>query len=325
MSPHQPKTLAVLQPGRLGDMVLTTPLFTGLKQLFPDAHLTVIADNHAAIIPQNHRAVDSVVSFGRGFLHLPMLARHLRNQEFDLFIDPKDHRSSTSRVIAKWVRATRILSHASNLPRGGPALKLPAVRPPGHFVDRMMAPLSALAPNQEFSRQPTIDIPSEAMASVDRQLNPGGKGMVTVNISAGHSTRLWQRAKWTELLELLALRFSVVVISSPSDRALADEICATRRTARTVATNSILEAAAVIARSDAVISLDTSIIHLASALNRPTIGLYPPIPQNTALFAPLATHHRIVMAANGGPVSEIAVEEVYGALESTFTETKMGQ
>jgi ADP-heptose:LPS heptosyltransferase len=278
----------------------------------------VIATEETAIIPAHHPAVDSVIPIRRGFLKIPILARELFPRRFELYIDPKDHRSTTSRLIAELIRAERSILHSTNSPRRLVAEPLPAADPPGHYVDRMLAPLKRLAPGVPFDRRPTLGVPSEIFRDIDDRLSPGELGTVTVNISAGDPSRYWIPEKWEKLIRTISGRYSVAVISAPADRSLADEICTMRRSARPIATANILEAAAVVAHSVAVITPDTSIVHLASVYNKPTVGLYPPIDWNTRYFAPLASRQRVITPDNEALIAEIAVEQVLEAFAAVM-------
>jgi ADP-heptose:LPS heptosyltransferase len=319
-----PRGILVLQLGKIGDMVLTTPLFDGLKGIYPESPLTVIATEGTAIIPAYHPAVDSVIPIRRGFLKIPVLARDLFPRRFEIYIDPKDHKSTTSRLIAELIHAERAILHSGNIPRRVTAEPLPPADPPGHYVDRMLAPLKIVAPGAHFSRRPTLGIPSEVFRDVDDRINPGESGTVTINISAGDPSRYWVPGKWEELIAEISKRYSVAVISAPADRPLADEICTMRRSARPIATRTILEAAAVVAHSVAVITPDTSIVHLASVFDKPTVGLYPPIDWNARYFAPLATRHRVVMAKEEAAIAEITVEQVLEAFNAVMQREPVG-
>jgi len=314
--PDSPRTIGVLQFGKLGDMILTTPLFNALKALFPGARLTVIAATTSALIPEHHPAVDDVVAAPRGLLGLPKLAIELRKRPFDLYIDPKDHRSRTSQMIADLVHASFSIGLPENAGRYRFDAPLSAPQPPGHYVDRMLAPLLALAPDERFERRPSLGIPSDAFRNADDQLNPGEHGAVAVNISAGDRSRYWGLENWERLVREISKRFNVAVMSSPHDRDHADEICATRREARPIRTESILEAAAVVARCRAVISPDTSIVHIASTFDLPTVGLYPRSDRNATIFGPLATPHRILMPAPDADFTSIPIESVLDAFRS---------
>lgn len=307
------RKIALLQLGRLGDMILTTPLLAAIRTTDPGCELTVIAARESALLVSTHPAVNNTVAVPRGFLQLPTLARRLRNHRFDLYIDPKPTRSTTSRYVAEMVRATRYILLPANHTRSSAVAALPAADPPGHYVDRMLAPMKILAPEVRFPRRPSVHIPSDAYRAIDPQLLPGNNGIVAINISAGAPIRHWLPEKWEELINVLSRTYSIAVLCSPRDRGLADEICTMRREARPIRTDSILEAAAVISHSRAVISPDTSIIHLASELNRPTVGLFPAIESNAILFAPLADRHRIVMPPAGASIAEIPVADVLAA------------
>ncbi len=310
-----PSTIALLQLGKLGDMILTTPLLHALRELYPDTHLTVIASEATAILPQSLSCVNTVIAVPRGLLRqLPALTTRLRNQRFDLYIDIKDHRSTTSRMIGELLRATRTIAHQSAIAGKLGATALPHTDSHAHYVDRALAVMSLLAPGRAFDRRPAIEIPLAAYRAVDDQLDPGQNGMVVVNISAGDQSRYWQASHWKKLIAHLAGRYSVAVLCSPGDRPLADEICAMRKGIRPIRTETILEAAAVVDRARFLVSPDTSIIHLASARNRPCVGLYPFSDTNVAVFGPLSDRHSVVKAPENGTVADISYDDVLRAI-----------
>jgi ADP-heptose:LPS heptosyltransferase len=313
----RPGSIAILQIGKLGDMILTTPLFNALKRLYPEAELTVIAAPGTSAVAEADESVDHLFILPRGFLRqLPALTTTLRERSFDLYIDIKDHQSTTSRLIAEMIRAGAIIAHPSAIKGNRAAHALPPADPPAHYADKALAPLKLLAPGRSFARRPVITIPLEAHRAVDDQLDPGLHGIIAVNISAGDSSRYWEPEKWRELIARLAQRYSIALLSSPADRALADEICTTRKGARPIRTETILEAAAVIDRSLAVVTPDTSIVHLASAIDRACVGLYPPSESNLRTFAPMSAKHRVIMPPTGGTFADIAVDQVYeGVME----------
>jgi ADP-heptose:LPS heptosyltransferase len=311
---ENPASICVLQLGKLGDMVLTTPLFAGLRELYPAAEITLLTSEGSRVIAEAHPAVTTVIAVPGGIRRIPFLATLLRRRRFDLYIDPKDQRSSTSRLVGDMVRAGRsIVGHVNVGRKRRSVVELPPADPPGHYVDRMLAPLKILAPGRTFTRRPSIEIPREAFRSVDQQVDPGERGFIAVNVSAGSPTRYWDPAKWRALIDEIARSYSVAILSTPADRSFVDEICSMRKRAHSIRTETILEAAAVVARATAVISPDTSIIHLASAFDKPVVGLYPPIDWNAKAFAPLSTRSRMLMPSEGELLATIPVEEVMKA------------
>ena len=53
MTQSEPSKILVVQIGKIGDMILTTPLFLELKRLFPNTNLSVLASLNNRIIPEN--------------------------------------------------------------------------------------------------------------------------------------------------------------------------------------------------------------------------------------------------------------------------------
>ena len=81
-----PKTILIVQIGKLGDMILTTPLFKEIKKLFPDSVLSVLASNSNMIIAENDPYVDNVLVYEKNILSYPKLfLTGIRNM--DLWID----------------------------------------------------------------------------------------------------------------------------------------------------------------------------------------------------------------------------------------------
>lgn len=310
-----PRSILIFQPGRLGDTILTTPLFAGLRSWAPEARITVLASPDTAAIPTIHPAVDETIALPRGFRRYPALARTLLSRRWDIAVDPKDHPSGTSRIFARTVRTRTLVTHPDNAPLHTDLLPLPEALEPRHYIDRMMAPLRALAPDLVVERRPWYPIPVEAYRAIDPQMPAPERPTVAVNISVGRADpyRTWPPERWRALIDRLMESVNVAVISSPSDRELADHISPMRRNARVIETRSIVEATAVLERSRAVITPDTAIVHAAAVAGTPTVVLAPVGEENARSFAPLSPRSQVVMQREGESFAEIDVERVIEA------------
>jgi len=312
-----PGTIAVLQLGRLGDTVLATPLFSALRTTFPGAEIIALTGSDNGVILQGHPSVDRVIALPRAFLALPATARRLRSAMVDLYIDFKDHRSTTSRRIAGMIEADVRLLYAENAPSHRPwtPIRASTISEP-HYVDVALAPMSLIAPGVSFERRPSLPLPIESVRRVDPQMVPGDQGIIAVNISAGDRSRNWGLGKWEDLIDALSHRYSVAVLSSPEDRPKADEVCAMRRQARPIRTENLLDVAIALTRSRVVISPDTSVIHVASALDVPVVGLYPSGERNLARFAPLSKQRLVLLPPGDELLASIDVADVIAAVEA---------
>ena len=77
----------------------------------------------------------------------------------------------------------------------------------------------------------------------------------------------------------------------------------------------LLAIAEITNRAAFVVTPDTSIIHFASAMNTPVIGVYTPL-QYTEEWYPYEVDHVMLMAENGKPVSDIPVELIFSEIDN---------
>lgn len=313
-----PGSIAVLRLGTLGDAILTTPLYAALKRVWPESRLTVFASAWNAVIPENHPDVDEVVPIPSGIAGIPVWLRTLLGRSYDLYIDPKDHRSTTSRFVAELVRAGRKLTAPGNLP----FLSGAEIVPPGsgeHFTESSLAPMLLLAPEEVFPTRPSIAVPESAGTAVRQRIGTApATPWLVVNVSTGSPTRRWPEEKWSRLLESTEWHHDIAVISAPSDAEAGRRIAASSPRATYVPTGSLMEAAALVRDSYALITSDTSIVHIASALNIPTVALYFNAPRMMRMFSPRPDIHRIVLAPGEEPVAVLTVDEVREAVIETL-------
>src|SRR5947209_1960492 len=88
---RNPRSIVVIKPCCLGDLVMTTPLLEVIRHAYPDASISYVAGTWSKVIPEHHPAVDTVIDCGAvgipgrySFTDYRKLARTLRAHHFDL-------------------------------------------------------------------------------------------------------------------------------------------------------------------------------------------------------------------------------------------------
>ncbi len=131
---------------------------------------------------------------------------------------------------------------------------------------------------------------------------------------SGHTARLLaccqQETRWAQAIWLIN--------GMPSDRAAVEEMIGKEHFPRTYffsATEGFWELPAMIAASDLVVSVETSVMHLASLLRRPQVAL---MRQKTPYWRPLRREHCCVLTTPGrrDTVAAITPERVAAAMRS---------
>src|SRR5213592_3059045 len=140
--------LLVVQTSFLGDVVLTTPLITALRQQVAPRRLAVLVRPEAAPLVADHPDVDDVLlddKRGRdgGPFGLLRAARRLRREGFDLAVSP--HRSLRTALLLAAARIPRRVGFRESRGAFLYHVRVPRVRRQ-HDVDRNLALLDAFGP-----------------------------------------------------------------------------------------------------------------------------------------------------------------------------------
>jgi ADP-heptose:LPS heptosyltransferase len=97
-----PKRILIVQVGKIGDMILTTPLFSELKNIFPECEIYVLTSRVNNEIALRDKNISGTIVYKKSFFPVSKLILTLRKLKFDYWIDTKDEYSSTSKTLLKF-------------------------------------------------------------------------------------------------------------------------------------------------------------------------------------------------------------------------------
>lgn len=303
MDSQNPKTIVVVQIGKIGDMILTTPLFSGLKKLFPETELTVLASEKNSFIPEQNSSVDKIIVFKKNFSALKSFIT-LRSSVINYWIDTKNMYSSTSNMLVKNVKPERSLGFNYEIP--GFTDSLNAHTFGSHAIDINLSPINFFANSKEtFSSyvRPELSIPDSEINSVEKNLLKY-KGMknVLINYSAGNESRVVSVENWIEVFDQLKIirGFNFFITGTKDHENEIFEIINKTENSKLkyIETLGFNKFAAIINFCDLIITPDTSAVHICSAHNKPVIGLYSDVRWNFEKFRPLSDINEVIFSGN---------------------------
>lgn len=297
---------AVLQTSFLGDMILTTPL---IERLAAEGPVHVVATPANAGVLANHPAVASVLVFDkrgtdRGLSGLRRMAQRLRavNAERALLAQGSSRTAALAWMAGIPERITfdtsggrlfttrrvpyrRDLHHAARLWQLGNA--------PGH--DDVPPPLRP-------SLHPGPGDHAAVQALLDRAGVSAQERLIALAPSSVWATKRWPHyaALASELVRSIGQTGERIVVlgaagDAPLAAAIADAAAAAGGAPVVDATGqlSLLGSAALLARCQVLITNDSAPLHLASAMNTPTVALFGPTVPAFG-FGPLAERRTVV-------------------------------
>jgi ADP-heptose:LPS heptosyltransferase len=322
----------VIQLGRLGDVIQTTPLLRELAATGDEIDVLVLLSAHEPLlgfsavaniitIPDSLKPLDDAIACGFPHGKIPAEAHELLA---DLRLPLYDRIINASHApLGCWLAAAIPCTNSGARFGGiirdreclyfGPAsvyrVALLQFREQNLFnlVDLLRAAHGVVSSAQQpcLYTNRSADLPFALPAGRKIALNPG----------ASEAARCWPAENFVRLAEALsAAGFVPVLVGAPSDRGLCEEIKATARVpiANFAGRTSIPEMAALLARCELLVCADTGSAHLAAAVGTAVVGLYGAAAW-FAETAPYGDNHLILQTPLNSPMSAISFDAVLAA------------
>lgn len=336
------KRILILRFDRIGDMIVTTPIFRILKKHNPALHIGVFtSQGNAEIISQN-KNVDAVYVLHRNWWKMWKEIRKARRMEYDVVLNFIFNRTTSAGVLANLVA-----------PRGfkvgqgddkyqfffNRLLKLQ--RAESHMVEVLVGYIEAVFKFSvhEDDTQLEIVIPHEIRSQVDKFLKrhqlvrrdtrpDGSSHYLVMNISAADRDREMEERQAVGLIRhlLSTTPYQIVLIGAPSAEMQLNGIVQQVQSERCLSfvgekTAPLLQVASLIEGAQAVITPDTSIIHFASAMKTPVLGFFVTIDKRYE-WAPYNVQYDVLLSPNGKPISEFPLSEMCTAADNFLRSLK---
>jgi heptosyltransferase-2 len=287
----------VIQTSFLGDVILTTPLIAELAKRGP---VDVVTTPAAAALLANNPAIRAGYVFDKrgksaGPLGLIRSAAQLRSSKYDAaYLAQGSHRSG---LLATGAGIARRVGFSTSAGRVWYTEKVKH-RGDRHHAERLwrLAAGDAAADPAPEAIRPRLypgDSERTAVDSFLRGVPRDGTRLLALAPGSVWGTKRWPH--YPALAARLAPMHRIVVIGSAEDSELAAGIAAAAGSGRVLdATGklSLLASAELISRCAAIVTNDSSPLHLASAMGTPTVAIFGPTVPAFG-FGPLAPKRAI--------------------------------
>jgi ADP-heptose:LPS heptosyltransferase len=330
----QPGTSRILliRPDHLGDLLLTTPVLHTLRTRTPDARISMMVGPWSSEIVARHPDIDNVITFPfPGFQRAPQklwtpyvllfsAAQQLRRGNYDLVINLRPD-FWWGAALAYLARIPRRVGYA--ISPGTPFLTRALPYPPHqHWTVSALRLASAgletlgyAALEEPFTPEcyplqftPTAEEHGWAAERLGKAGIDARTPVVVIHAGAGAAVKLWRTQAWSDCANALTTLLTgpvpvrIMLTGSQSERAMMEEI------ARGIAAPVLLvydasvgQLAALLARAQLVLGVDSGPLHLAVAQGTPSLRIYGPT--DARIYGPWgpAEQHLVVASTQRCP------------------------
>ncbi len=317
--------LLLIQPGALGDSLLTLPVADQLSKAFPSLAIEILGHlDYISLFP-HHRAVSSVADIDTAPLHL-------------LFAEPPgelpcvfaDYLGRFDAAVSWLGQADSPFCRNLSAAIAGPVICIDRGPPcdyPHHVVHYWLSQLfrNPTPPDQwDYQlRLSDADVSAPAQQLSSRLGWPIDQTEYLIfHPGAGSAQKTWPASCFAQLASRITedTNYRIVYLLGPAEteRFCAQTISLLSTTGQVLSSLDISQASALISHSRAFLGHDSGPSHLAAALSVPTLALFGP--SDPTHWQPLCPAAHIICTPDQSPLcpESPSIDAVYSALQNVL-------
>lgn len=316
-----------------GDVLLTSPVFTVLKNHLPQVQIDALVYHETREMLTLHPSIDHVFTIDRAWKQRGLvqqlgdelqLLRRLRARGYDLVVHLTEHPRGAwlSRLLGARISVAGDYSRRGWLWRGSFSHLYRLPHTPRHTVEVHLDALRRLGIYPEPAERRLVLAPGndadDVVASLMRQHRLSRKEFIHLHPTSRWSFKCWTIDKYAALIDALQAAGERVVISAapvPKEMHMVGAILEKLRLpcVDLAGQLSLKQLAALTAQARCFVGVDSVPMHIAAAMQTPTVAMFGP--SNDKEWGPWQVKHAVITenfscrpcgldGCGGGKVSE---------------------
>lgn len=283
-----PTRILVVKLDHIGDVLLATPVFSNLRQAYPNTELHALCGKWSRVILDNHPDVDETIEYNSpvfcrsevptSLKQTGQLLKNLRHQNYDLLIELRGDwriiwfsflKVSPRRLCRASLQVTKKLGFQKFSSRHDSSRNLDILKQAGIPTPILNTMFSISAENEEWASKLLEE------HEIERELP-----IITMHPGSPISIKRWQPERFAELADWLIVkkRAQILFVGVPDEIPIITQIqeLMQNMSVSLAGKTTIPKLASILKNSSMFIGNDSGPMHLAAAVNIPTIGIYGP-------------------------------------------------
>jgi lipopolysaccharide heptosyltransferase II len=285
--------ILIVRLSSIGDIILTTPLLRSLKTTYPDASITFLIKKQYEELLTASPYIDELITFDKkdGFAGLQKIKHHLKEKQFDIFLDI--HKNWRSRYLRFCLGAKKTTSYCKLIFKRTLLIgfKINLYRHIKPVYERYFDSVKDLGIHYD-GHGTDIHITEAKSVKARNMLADAGyhfdTPLVIICPSATYFNKRWNPEGFIHTARFLIheKKAFVVIHGGNDDTGLCNQMASTigDRAVSMAGLLSLAESAALLRLSTLVIANDSGLLHLAQSQKIPVVGIYGPTTRELGYF-----------------------------------------
>lgn len=302
----------IIRLSAIGDVLHSTPVARELKKARPDCHITWLTGEGPAELLATNPYIDKVLIWPKERWEKALRAGNISEAwrlwqkargllcglSFDAVLDIHGLFFSGALALMPKAKERIGMKETKELNSWFMTKTIPNYHASRHQIFRYLSVLGGLGIKTDDFRM-DLFLSAKARAFAVAFIENNGLGTMPILAVVPGTTwegKNWPPAYFAQVIRSLAGKYQAVLCGGPGDRLLADKIIHEAKVpvADAVGKTSLQELGAILEKSNLVLTGDTGPLHMAVALDIPTVSLFGA--SDPLVYGPLAGPHLVLKA-----------------------------
>jgi len=317
------KRVLILKYDRIGDMVVTTPIFRELKNSYPNISISILASKENKDVIRYNPYIDKIYTNYKNsiLMDLPTLLK-LRRKSFDVCFELEHSVIPHAIIRLKIINPKKIISIHKDGRYGvkGSELKLydyfTKKDKKNHFGKIWLDTLFF------FGITPSSNKYDFFLSNIERDRaksfvsSMGDKIKIGINIEGSFPEKTIQKKELEQICRGLYKQFNnivIVILASPYEILKKKKMISDlglNFVIPSYTTETIIDAAALVEQLDLIITPDTSIVHIAASFDKPVVSIHENNKDSFRLWSPSSTLSKTIFAKSSYGLFDYSVNDI---------------
>jgi heptosyltransferase II len=274
---NSPINILVIQTAFIGDVIMGTPIFKGLKKIYPQASIDVLVVRQNKAILANNPNIRTIYTIEkknkfRKVLDIFKLVTTFRKNHYDMAISLQIHFTNSFLMVMSKIKK-RVGAKRQKL------LTDSLVFPKGIHQRERIGNILHYLENQQYDLTTELFPTNDDYQVAAHFFRESDHFKIGIAPGSVRKTKKWSLDYHRKLVAMLPDNIDIYLIGGKDDIADCQQMIpqnCSKNVIQTAGKCSILQSAALIDKLDLMIANDSAPLHLANAMNTPVFAFFGP-------------------------------------------------